>query len=151
MDVEVLENTPECLCLCFTWHIFPKKNWKRAFRWIVLPSENYCERHKRMTNKLKWVVRNFNSFPCSLDISSIAESRVKSDIDNQATSIMDLLTDLWVIEDDNRFIISKLTIEHKWYVKWCPLTLVTLLSYQWDLLDIDKRQTDIKSFINNLK
>lgn len=126
VHAEVTVNTESKLEIYFYWNIYAKKNGKRAFRWIVLPSENYCEWHKRIEKSLKWIEWNFKQFPCKATIETIAHSKVKWDIDNQATSIFDMLTDLWAIEDDNKFVIAELDVKCVWYIKNCPITKLTL-------------------------
>ncbi|MBO7716530.1 MAG: hypothetical protein J6S85_23395 [Methanobrevibacter sp.] len=47
-----------------------------------------------------------------MTIISTARSKMKGDIDNQATSIMDLLVDVGLLPDDNKFIIQELEIRN---------------------------------------
>lgn len=126
MDVEVEYDLPKKLTLFFYWNIYPKKNSKRAFRWIVLPSENYMKWHKIMSEKLEGHKWKYNSFPCRMTITSTAWSKMKWDIDNQATSLMDLLVDVWLLPDDNKFIIQELEIKNVWYVRNAPICKVEL-------------------------
>lgn len=126
MDVEIDYDLPKRLTLYFYWNIYPKKNSKRAFRWIVLPSENYVKWHKIMSEKLSGHKRRYNSFPCRMTIISTARSKMKWDVDNQATSLLDLLVDVWLLPDDNKFIIQELEIRNVWYVKNAPICKVEL-------------------------
>jgi hypothetical protein len=50
--------------------------------------------HKIMSEKLSGREWKYNSFPCRMTIASTARSKMKGDIDNQATSLMDLLVDV---------------------------------------------------------
>lgn len=156
MDVEVEQNSPERLSLIFYWNIYPKKNSKRAFRWIVLPSENYVKRHKIMSTKLAWCEWKYNSFPCRMTITSTARSKIKGDIDNQATSLMDLLVDVGLLPDDNKFIIQELEIINVWYVKNAPLCRVELNPVEHPALDInhDHKDEDLhkyKHYLNSIQ
>ena len=137
MDVEIEQDLPDKVTIIFYWNIYPKKNSKRAFKWVVLPSENYVKWHKIMSEKLSWYKRDYNSFPCRMTIKSIAWSKMKWDIDNQATSLMDLLVDVWLLPDDNKFIIQELEIKNVWYVKNAPLCKVELEPIDHPIYDID--------------
>lgn len=154
VNAEVIENTPTKLVVYFYWYIGIKKNWKRAFRWIVLPSENYCEWHKRMMKALWWIEYKFNSFPCSLHMCSLSWDKRKSDIDNSVQWIMDIFTELWVFPDDNKFVVSELKVNNLWYIKNCYITKVELSKCSQTLYDISedcewKNLKELKSFINN--
>lgn len=142
MDVEIEYDLPKRLSLIFYWNIYPKKNSKRAFRGIVLPSENYMKRHKIMSSKLEWRSWRYNSFPCRMTIISTARSKMKGDIDNQATSIMDLLVDVGLLPDDNKFIIQELEIRNVWYVKNAPLCRVELEPVEHPAWDINHDHKD---------
>lgn len=146
MDVEIEQDEPNKASLLFYWNIFPKKNSKRAFRGIVLPSENYVKRHNIMSKKLNWYERSYNSFPCRMTIISTARNKMKWDIDNQATSIMDLLVDVWLLPDDNKFIIQELEIRNVGYVKNAPLCRVELEPITHSLYDVDEdhKSKDLK-------
>lgn len=135
MDVEIEYDLPKKLTLFFYWNIFPKKNSKRAFRGIVLPSENYVKWHNIMAKKLEWHERRYNSFPCRMTIVSTARNKVKGDIDNQATSIMDLLVDVGLLPDDNKFVIQELEIRNAGYLKNAPICKVELEPISHPLLD----------------
>lgn len=126
VDVEVVFNTEKKVLLYFYWNIFSKKNSKRVFRNIVLPSENYVEWHRRITEKLANVKWNYNTFPCKVTIDFVAWNKVKWDVDNACTSIFDTLTDVWLFPDDNKFIIQELSARNVWYVKNLPITKVAI-------------------------
>lgn len=146
MDVEVEYDLPKRLTLYFYWNIYPKKNSKRAFRWIVLPSENYMKWHKIMSEKLANREWRYNSFPCRMTIVSTSWNKMKGDIDNQATSILDLLVDVWLLPDDNKFVVQEMEIKNVGYVKNAPICKVELEPIDHHLWDED---TDHKS--KNLK
>lgn len=145
-SIEVKENKEDYLSLVFYWPIYPKKNWKRAFRWMVLPSENYMEWNKRCLDSIKWIEFKYNRYPCAIHINCIAHNQVKSDIDNQVSSILDFFQDAWIIPDDNRFIVSEISVKLVWMCKNAPCYRVDIepLTYELDCnndniwYDIDK-------------
>ena len=97
---------------------------------------------------LSWIEWNFKSFPCKITIKSVAWDRVKSDIDNQAQSIFDTFTDLWIIPDDNRFIVTELKIENEGYVKNAYMTKVIIERDDGARYDInhDHKGEDLKKY-----
>lgn len=149
VDAWVVENTPTKLVISFLGIVPSKKNSKRAFRWIVLPSENYVERHKRMMKILWWTKWEYNSFPCTVEIVSIAWDRVHWDVDNTVTSFFDLFTDLWIIEDDNKFIINKVSSHCLGYRKNYYVHTVTITPSDPMIDDNEDYKDKLKSFINN--
>lgn len=140
--VQVVLNTENKITLYFTWNIFSKKNSKRAFRGIVLPSANYVEWNKRISKQLKDYIFVYNKFPCKITISSISHDKRRADVDNKATSILDLLVDNNIIPDDNKFIVQQLIITNIGYAKNLPLTKVVIEPYKDDVLD--KGNVDFK-------
>lgn len=146
IDAEVVYNLPGKVLIYLSWHIPAKKNSRRNFGNISLPSANYVEWHKRIVNKLKWREWLFNSFPCKVTITSIAWEMRKSDIDNQTASIFDTLTDLGVIPDDNKFVVQELNIRNLGYIKNCFLTKVLIEPYTLPQLNDKKdyKNVDLK-------
>lgn len=135
MDVEVEYDLPKRLTLYFYWNIYPKKNNKRAFRWIVLPSENYVQWHKIMSTKLEWHEWKYNSFPCRMTVTYVAWSKTKWDTDNKVTSLLDLLVDVGALPDDNQFVVQELEVKNAWYLKNAPICKVELEPIDHPLLD----------------
>jgi len=148
INAEVIENSDEAIEIILYGFIPSKKNNRRNFWHISLPSETYTEWHKRIVNVLSWIEWKFKSFPCKITIISVAWDRVKSDIDNQAQSIFDTFTDLWIIPDDNRFIVQELHITNQGYVKNAYMTKVII---EWDYEvryndDWDHKGFDLKQY-----
>lgn len=90
-----------------------KKNSKKLFfirnRPIFAPSTNYEKWHKQALPQL------LGKSPVEGQIKDIElifypESKRKSDLTNKAESIMDLLVDAGIIEDDNWFVIPKVVL-----------------------------------------
>lgn len=148
MDVEVTDNSKYRIELYFYWNIFPKKNSKRVFWHTVLPSENYMKRHKIMADKLSGIDWKLEYFPCKIFIYSIAWNKMKWDVDNMATSLFDLFTDVGIIPDDNKFVVSELFIKNVGYVRNCPITRVIITNsndLMWDENE-DHKSKDLKDF-----
>lgn len=124
--VKVAKNTSKKVELHFMWNIFSKKNSKRAFRNIVLPSENYVEWHKRMVEWLKEIKWEYSSLPCKISITTVAWERRRKDIDNVCTSILDLLVDVWLIPDDSNDIVTELYVRNAWFIRNLPITKVVI-------------------------
>ena len=152
INAEVIENSDKAIEIILYGFIPSKKNNRRNFWHISLPSETYTEWHKRIVNVLSWIEWNFKSFPCKITIKSIAWDRVKSDVDNQAQSIFDTFTDLWIIPDDNRFVVQELHITNEGYVKNAYMTKVLI---EWDYTlryndDWDHKGFDLKQYAYHL-
>lgn len=146
IDAEVWYNLPSKIEIYLYWPIIPKKNSRRNFGNISLPSANYVEWHKRITNKLKDNKWLYDKFPCKITITSTSWEKRKSDIDNMTQSIMDTFTDLGIIPDDNKFIVQELNIRNIGYIKNCYITKVLIEPYilpqpndKNDYKDIDLR------------
>ena len=128
--------------------IAPKKNSKRVFWHTVLPSENYMKRHKIMADKLSGIDRKLEYFPCKILIYSIAWNKMKWDVDNMATSLFDLFTDVWLIPDDNKFVVSELYARNVGYIRNCPITRVIITNSNVGLADDnnDHKEKDLKKY-----
>lgn len=148
MDVEVTDNSPYRVELYFYGNIFPKKNSKRVFWHTVLPSENYVQRHKIMMNRLQWIEWQYKYFPCKILIYSIAWNKTKWDVDNMVTSLFDLFTDVGLLPDDNKFVVSELYAKNIWYIKNCPITRVIITNVNEQLYDdsTDHKLEDLKKY-----
>lgn len=152
IDAEVYYNLPSKLEIYFYWPIIPKKNSRRNFWHISLPSANYVEWHKRVTDKLEWEEWLYNRFPCKITITSISGNLVKSDIDNMTQSIMDTFTDLGIIPDDNKFVVQELNIRNVGYAKNCFITKVLIEPYNLPQLNDKKdyKNVDLKEMKQSL-
>ena len=144
----IVENKEDKLWIMFTWNIPPKKNSKVRTRWILLPSANYTEWHKRCMKWLEDIEFKYNSFPCSLNIVSIVHNNVKKDLDNYTQSIQDFLIDIWAIPDDNNFVMSEIHTRVISRIKNCPLTYVVLRPLWYT---IEETKEDIKYDIEKMK
>lgn len=141
INAEVEYNEKNRVVIYLSWAIAPKKNSRQNFGRVSLPSQNYIEWHKRIMSKLWDVKWRYGWEPSVVNITSIVWDRTKSDCDNQVASIMDTLVDLWVIEDDNRFVVKEIKVRNIWYAKNCWLTRVEITPYvsdDYDILDDHK-------------
>lgn len=141
VDAKVICNEKDRLEINIYWYVWIKKNWRTNMRWLSLPSPNYIERHKRMMKCLWNIDYKFSSFPCSLQICILYWNKRRTDLDNRLSSIMDLLTDLWIIEDDNHDIIPEISMISLWYAKNCPAMKIILSKSKLSLLN---DETDYK-------
>lgn len=143
---DVALNTPDKLTIYIYWPITAKKNNKMIVRWRLMSWTRYLKWHKEMTDILWWNERLFDKFPCKIAITSVVGTRVKSDIDNVTSSILDLFTDLGIIPDDNRFVVPELEVINLWYAKNLFITEVVLTPYIWVQYDLPKWQWDIEQW-----
>lgn len=94
-----------------------KKNSKRIIsrnrygqslqRPMLLASENFMYWHVDASYQLKAQQRPVDPIKkCAICITIFAESKRAADLTNKAESIMDLLVDMGILEDDNWFIVG---------------------------------------------
>lgn len=144
VKAEVQSNMNDKITIFFYWNIPSKKNSKRFYRGIALPSANYLEWHKRVEKCLKDIKWNYDIYPCKIDIKTIAWEKRRKDIDNVSTSILDLLVDMWIIPDDSNDIVHQLDILNVWYIKNCPMTRVDITPYLYNRYDIADDHKDME-------
>jgi Holliday junction resolvase RusA-like endonuclease len=85
------------------------------------PSSKYTAWHKDASLQLKGI-KPFTT--TSLCISFIVGDKRKFDLTNKAESIMDLLVDNGIIEDDNYSVIPELTLKYGGYEKGNPHCII---------------------------
>lgn len=88
-----------------------KKNSKRIFtrgsRPVLLPSENHEAWHEDASWQLKVQTRPADPIKKAAVVITIWPSTArKADLTNKAESIMDLLVDMEILEDDNWFVVG---------------------------------------------
>ena len=98
--------------------ISSKKNSRclfvRGSKIVNIPSKRYKEWHEQASKQLvpyllKEPIKNVKT----LEISFYAPDKRKSDLTNKAESIMDLLVDNGILEDDSWFIVGNLVLLFK--------------------------------------
>lgn len=90
-----------------------KKNSKQIIyvrgRPLIISSKDYAVWHKIALQELKNAPK-LNGSMKAVQLTFYSHDRRKFDLSNKAESIMDLLVDAGVIEDDNYEIVPKLTL-----------------------------------------
>lgn len=97
--------------------ICSKKNSRRNFRHVSLPSKAY-EKFKGLMYEHLYPFKGEITQPFKLELWYAIKGKYPHDIDNATTSILDVLQDYQVIENDNlcREIHAYKTNNHKdWY------------------------------------
>ena len=138
----VTMNTENKLVIYIYWPVVPKKNSKQIVRWRLISSSRYLKWQKEIMKALWDIVFFYDKFPCKISITSIVGTRVKSDIDNATSSILDLFTDLWILPDDNRFVVPELNVLNVWYAKNCFITKVVVEPYTSNSYEITNDHKD---------
>lgn len=103
------------------WGETPSKKNNRVFvpgrRGILsIPSKRYAAWHTQALWQLKGV-KPITVYPCALTIVLWASTRRKFDIDNRATSILDVLQDAGILENDDWAHVQTLTVQYAAYEK----------------------------------
>lgn len=80
----------------------------RAGKVIHIPSNKYREWHKDAMSQLKFQKYALEN---EITLKIYAPDARKSDLTNKAESVMDTLVDCGFLEDDNWYVVSKLTLE----------------------------------------
>lgn len=92
-----------------------KKNSKRVFRsggrTVVASSRNHNIWHRKAFFEIKEQKARPMTGPLSVKMTFWLPDNRKSDLTNKAESVMDLLVDAGIIEDDNVKICPKITLE----------------------------------------
>lgn len=91
-----------------------KKNsrisYTRGNRVINIPSNKYREWHKDASAQLMAQGKPKQLGVCFIEIEFYADTKRKFDLTNKAESIMDLLVDNGVLEDDNCYCVQKVSL-----------------------------------------
>ena len=104
------------MTITITGRVPSKKNSKRIVmagsRPMIISSKDYETWHTTASYELRLQMpRNLIlSEPHKVSITLYAPNKVKGDLTNKAESIMDLLVDNGVIEDDNWFEVSHVSL-----------------------------------------
>lgn len=75
---------------------------------VRLPSKKYAEWHRDAVSQLKFQKYTLEN---EITLKIYAPDARKSDLTNKAESVMDTLVDCGFLEDDNWYVVSKLTLE----------------------------------------
>ena len=126
ISAEVLKNEEKELVMIMYGNVVAKKNSKQWSWKFLLSSPNYTQRHKQIVNSLEWIEFKYNAFPCKCSIEYYSWDIRQKDLDNMVSSIWDTFTDLWIIPDDNHFMIRELEVKFRWLIKNAPIYKITL-------------------------
>ena len=74
----------------------------------LFPSSRYQKWRREAVKQITW--REFPIKACKVHITFYPGSKRRADLTNKAESIMDLLVEKEVIEDDNYFVVKELTL-----------------------------------------
>lgn len=104
------------------------KRWaQRGSRRVLLPSENHEAWHQDAGYQLKRQARPSSPIAlASVAVDLYPGTARKGDLTNKAESIMDLLVDVGVLEDDNWHAVPKLTLRMRSIDRGNPRAEITV-------------------------
>lgn len=106
-----------------------KKNSRKLFfirnKPVFAPSTNYEKWHKQTMAQL-WKNRPLGREIKSIELVFYPSTKRKFDLTNKAESIMDLLVDAGIIEDDNYTILPKVILRFGKHDKLNPRAEITI-------------------------
>lgn len=91
-----------------------KKNSRRNFRGLSLPSENYLKWHKENlpTAKTAAGVSSLDvNKPLKIEVLVTFKDKRRRDLDNELSSVLDLMVDAGVIKDDCWVNVPEMSIK----------------------------------------
>lgn len=103
-----------------------KKNSRNIFvkngKLMNIPSQRYKEWRDSAIVQLKQQFEGYkvSGYPISISVVVYYGDKRRHDLDNSLGSVMDVLTDAQIIEDDDTDHISQITVEHGGYDKEHP-------------------------------
>jgi Holliday junction resolvase RusA-like endonuclease len=107
-----------------------KKNSKyliyRGGRPYFVPSPAYKQWHEEQSWMLKKYTQKHPISKCDITIIMYAPDNRKSDLSNKVESIMDLLVDMKIIEDDNWFVVPNLVLKFAGVDKENPRAIIKI-------------------------
>lgn len=117
------------LYLIYNGVIYSKKNSKRIIRnWrtgkpLITSNDNAKWMEENMILQFTLQSRNYDykfNQPLGISIRIWEKDKIRRDLDNQATSVLDALVRAGVIEDDSVRIVQKLNVELAGFDKKVP-------------------------------
>ncbi len=113
-----------------TGRIPSKKNSKRILRVggriIVASSKDYTTWQKNHVGDLMKLKYLASKNPVNVTIGFTAGDKRPFDLTNKAESVMDLMVDAGIIQDDNYNVVPSITLKYAGYKKGKWYTLVTI-------------------------
>jgi hypothetical protein len=117
--------------LCITGRVPSKKNSRNIFfrrgRMMNIPSPKYTAWHKEASKQIPKRVKLKLAHVDEVVIEFYAPDRRATDLTNKAESIMDLLVDCDVLEDDNWYIVKKVILIFRGVDRLKPRALVHII------------------------
>ena len=99
-----------------------KKNNKQIIlvhgKHMVIPSKRHADWHEEQMWVLKSLRIPMLKNPVIITMTFFADSRRRGDLDNKASSVLDLLKDASIIEDDDWFHVQRVVLS---FGGVCPL------------------------------
>ena len=118
-----------------------KKNSRVPFvrngRMMNFPSKNYVKWHKEALLQLK--TNLFYSQSVNIVITLYVPTKRKSDLTNKAESIMDLLVDKGILQDDNYFCVPQILLKFGGVDREKPRAII----------DIEIAETNLNTFFDD--
>lgn len=106
-------NSMEQMTIYIKGRIPSKKNSKQMIlvrgKRIIVPSRQYSAWYKEQRQELAGIPK-LRLNEVSIEMTITFPDNIKSDLTNKAESIMDLLVDSGIIEDDNHKVCKKITL-----------------------------------------
>lgn len=124
--------------IILTGRIPSKKNSKRWIfrggRKFLVPSVNYDIWHEEKMWELKKYINSVKNpiTRCQIEVTIFFPDNIKSDLSNKAESIMDLLVDANVLEDDNHKVCYDLHMISGGVDKENPRAII-IINYENDI------------------
>lgn len=125
-----------------------KKNSKRIVmfgkRPAIITSKDYQVWHEATMYvlKLQMPKKLILRPPHKVEITIFAPNMVKSDLTNKAESIMDLMVDMGIIEDDNWFLVTELTLRFGGLDREFPRAEIKVEQNKIEKENYEKEKTD---------
>ena len=112
-------------------HLTPsKKNQKRIVfvrgKTMILPSQKHEEWHEEQMWILKTLKIPLQTKPVMIAMTFYSDSKRRGDLDNKASSVLDLLKDAGILEDDDWFHVPNIILNFGGVDKLSPRCEVEL-------------------------
>ena len=127
--------------IIITGDVPSKKNSKQIIsirgRPLIISSQNHKNWHTQAISQL-YGIKPVDKEIKSIELIFYPSTKRKADSTNKAESIMDLLVDARIIEDDNWFIVPRIILQFGGVDKLNPRAEVII---NWSLYDIHNAQS----------
>lgn len=116
----------EIMIITLNGRVRPKKNSRiNTSNGRSFPSKEYTEWHNDAISQLAGIERTSLKYPLYIGMVFTFGDKRKNDLDNRMTSIMDLLVDSGIIEDDSYLNIDRVSACAKYEKdKWETMIMI---------------------------